>query len=512
MKIFEFKTKLEKELKNEIEKLEKDKDKDKKKKQIDEEYKEKNLENKDKMNFLKYEKLLDIKKMDKEIEHKQYLIDRLNYKYNQVILSLKSNYIIDICFTLQNLLYCIYPLNLNEEIPLLYICNNLQLFKFEKEKLVFLLEQNKELKLSNLFSLYEYFEYLIFPEFIYHINNGYAAQIPLYLAKKILYIFDHEELSSKIIFTKIEFIEAIRKCISRYIVSSVIEDNYITEELNMDLFELLLKEDLWGKNIKMVNLKESFNYINNYIKFHLKVKHIFNLFEILINIESRNYFTFDNFKEEEKEEGKEDENYFIKFIEEKKEDKEEYEGELLQQEIEEEKEVKEEYKGELLNQEIEKEGVPLLSMRVEDFYICDISTDLKDILKKIERRKNYIYKYIKKSKIIENYNDILNKKDKNMNQNKYGPFKNILNEVLNYGSILNNDNLIKQFNNFIKEPIININFSDLSEKKNIINLERKLLILLYLIKIRSLYHFIMSRLNSIHLIEKLLERRQHLNL
>ena len=113
-------------------------------------------------------------------------------------------------------------------------------------------------------------------------------------------------------------------------------------------------------------------------------------------------------------------------------------------------------------------------MRVEDFYICDISTDLKDILKKIERRKNYIYKYIKKSKIIENYNDILNKKDKNMNQNKYGPFKNILNEVLNYGSILNNDNLIKQFNNFIKEPIININFSDLSEKKNIINFGKEI--------------------------------------
>ena len=56
--------------------------------------------------------------------------------------------------------------------------------EFEKEALVLFLEQNKELKLSHLFSLYEYFESLIFPEFIYHINNGYLAQIPLYLSKK----------------------------------------------------------------------------------------------------------------------------------------------------------------------------------------------------------------------------------------------------------------------------------------------------------------------------------------
>ena len=430
-----------------------EKDKEEKKKQIDEEYREENFKNKDEMNFLKYEKLLDIKEMEKEIEYKQYLIDKLNYKYNKVILSLKSNYIIDICFTLQKLLHYIYPLNLNEEIPLLYVCNNLQLFKFEKEILVLLLEQNKELKLSHLFSLYEYFESLIFPEFIYHINNGYLAQIPLYLSKKILYIFDQEELRSNIIFTKIEFIEAIRKCISRYIISSVIEEDYITEELNMDLFELLLKEDLWGNHMKMINLKESFNYINNYIKFHLKVKHIFNLFEVLIEIEARNYFTFDNFtkeeEEEEEEDEEEDENYMLKFIKEKKEENEE----------EEEEEDEEE----------EEEEDSWSSKKEEYFDIHLISQDLKDILQNIKRRKNYIYKFIQKSKIIEKYSDIINKKDKNMNQNKYVSFKNILIEIMNNGTILNNDNLIKQFNHYIKKPKINIHFSDLSEKKNIIN-------------------------------------------
>ena len=451
-KIFELKIKLENEFKKQIEKLEKDKEN--KKKQIDEEFKEENFENKDEMNFIKYEILLDIKKIEKEIEHKQYLIDILNYKYNIVILSLKSNYIIDICFTLQNLLYYIYPINLNEEISLLYICNNLQLFKFEKEKLALLLEQNKELKLSQLFPLYEYFEYLIFPEFIYHINNGYVAQIPLYLAKKILYIFDHEELRSNIIFTKIEFIEAIRKCICRYIVSSVIEDDYITEELNMDLFELLLKEDLWGKNMKIINLKESFNYINNFIKFHLKVKHIFNLFEVLIDIDDRNYLTFDRFKEEEKE----DENSFLKFIEEEEEKEEKIEAEIEnkdekedkeeekevkkeqnvkhvkleienndekeEEDDEEEKEVKKEQKIRHMKPEIEnndekeEKDASLLSKKEEDFDICDISDDLRAILKNIKRRKNYIYKFIKKSAIIEKYSDIINKKEQNMNKIK----------------------------------------------------------------------------------------------
>ena len=175
-------------------------------------------------------------------------------------------------------MHYIYELSINKNIPLIYICKNLQLFKCERDKLISLFDTNININLSHLFSLYEYFESLIFIEFIYHINNGYVTPIPLYLSKKILYIFEKDETKNNIIFTKFELIEAIRKCICRYIVSSTVKSNFVTEDLNGDLFELLFKEDLWGKNIQMLKLKESFNYFNNYIHFPLKIKHIFNLF------------------------------------------------------------------------------------------------------------------------------------------------------------------------------------------------------------------------------------------
>ena len=271
-----------------------------------------NLPNEDN---LKYEKLLDIKNIEKEIDKNENIIDILNYKYDIMMSSIKSNYIIDICFALQNLMFYIISLHLSEDLPLIYICSNLQLFRFEKDKLIPLFEENNiHIKLSQLFALYEYFEALIFPEFIYHINIGYMTHVPLYLSQKLLYIFEKDELKNNIIFTKNDLIEAIRKCLCRYIVCSMIKDDFFVEELDKDLFELLLKEDLWNKNIDMNKLKDSFDYINNYLRFPLKIKHVFNIFEILINIEPKKYFSFDNFKEEEekKEENKDD---LLKFTE-----------------------------------------------------------------------------------------------------------------------------------------------------------------------------------------------------
>ena len=404
------------------------------------------LKNEEKENeeieFIKYEKMLDIKKLENEIYKNEYIIDLLNYNYKNVYQSLKINYIIDVCFSLQNLLYYINTLSINEEIPLLYICQNLQLFKFQKEKLISLFEYNINIKLSQLFSLYEYFESLIFPEFIYQINNGYMTKIPIYLSKKILYIFEKDELKSNIIFTKIELIEAIRKCLSRYIASSTIKEDFITEELNKELFDLLLKEDLWNKNVEMNKLKNSFNYINNYLKYTIKVKHIFNLLEILIGINDKNYLTFDNFKEEEKKE-KEKEDYLLKFTEEKKN---------------EEKEEKETKKITAVLAKIAFEAVNRNSLPLEI---------IKE-LKLIKRRKKYINNFIKKSKLMNNYIDNIDTKENNKENDI--TFKNLLNDVMNYGSILNKEKVIKKLYDFISNPEINIKLTKLKEKKNILNI------------------------------------------
>ena len=57
---------------------------------------------------------------------------------------------------------------------------------------------------------------------------------------------------------------------------------------------------------------------------------------------------------------------------------------------------------------------------------------------------------------------------KDNNKNKDVSSKELITDVNNYGKILNYEKLIKNFNCFIKNPIININISKLKEKKNII--------------------------------------------
>ena len=263
--------------------------------------------NQEDIDYLKYEQLLNIKKLEEEIEQNEFIIDLLNYQYNQIISSSRVNYITDICFGLQSLFYYIYDLKIDENIPLVYISNNLPLLKCQKNKLVNILEKNTEINLSHLFPLYEYFESLIFIEFIYHINKGYFEPLPFYIGKKLLYFFEKDEMKNNIVFTKIELIEAVKKCLCRYIASATIKDDLYTEDLENDLFSFLIKEDLWRKNIEIKKLKESFNFIYNYINFKIKMKHIFNLFEILIEINNKDFLSFDNYMEQENEKKEEKE-------------------------------------------------------------------------------------------------------------------------------------------------------------------------------------------------------------
>ena len=114
-------------------------------------------------------------------------------------------------------------------------------------------------------------------------------------------------MKNNIVFTKIELIEAVKKCLCRYIASATIKDDLYTEDLENDLFSFLIKEDLWRKNIEIKKLKESFNFIYNYINFKIKMKHIFNLFEILIEINNKDFLSFNNYMEQENEKKEEKE-------------------------------------------------------------------------------------------------------------------------------------------------------------------------------------------------------------
>ena len=275
-------------------------------------------------------------------------------------------------------MHYIYEIGINENLPLIYITNNLPIFNSQKEKLITLFEENVDLKLSHLFSLNEYFESLIFMEFIYHINKGYTVPLPLYLSQKILSMFEKDEIIKNIVFTKIEFIEALRKCLSRYIASATIRDDFCTEDLNSDLFELLLKEDLWGKNIEMAKLKESFKFFNNNINFKIKTKHIFNLFEILIGISNRDYLYFDSFEE-------------IKEI--KNEDDQDI---LIISDIKKENEIKK--VPEIIPNEEKESKIDKIEINNKDSFVKSIDSffEINKNYKVIKNRKKFIYEQLEK--------------------------------------------------------------------------------------------------------------------
>ena len=65
--------------------------------------KEENIK-KEEIEFLKYDKLLEIKKLENNIKENQFIVDLLNYHYNKIIYSSKANFIIDVCFGLRNFL------------------------------------------------------------------------------------------------------------------------------------------------------------------------------------------------------------------------------------------------------------------------------------------------------------------------------------------------------------------------------------------------------------------------
>ena len=306
--------------------------------------------------------------------------------------------------------------------------------------------------------------------------------IPLYIRQKIIYIFEKPEINKNINFTKLELIEAIRKCLCRYIACAKIKDDFYTEDLNADLFELLLKEDLWGKNIEMIKLKESFKYIYNNIQFKIKTKYIFNLFEILIGISNKEYLSlksFNNFKEKEN-----DDEWDILEISEK--------GKENDAKIEENKQLNDInpmakpanmiIRPNLLDDENPNIEIKNKQMNEEKNDDIDLDKSEDSIFENheeynlIKNRKKCIYEQLEKSKFFSKYLDLIFKSEKNQNKKNldYDSYSAFLMEVIKFGSIFHKENLIHKINKFIKEPKIDIKFSSLKVKTDLLQVENNI--------------------------------------
>ena len=115
------------------------------------------------------------------------------------------------------------------------------------------------------------------------INSKYYEKLEDYTFIRFNKVFNEDEFKKNLKFDKNQLIEALRKFICRYLVSSDCSNNIDPE---ISLLPYLSKMELWTKrsenNFKQ-QIEESLLYLEDFFVEPIKVKHSINLFNILIN-------------------------------------------------------------------------------------------------------------------------------------------------------------------------------------------------------------------------------------
>ena len=218
-----------------------------------------------------------------------------------------------------NFIFCIY----NNLLKIIYFLNE-QSISFEISLFDFIInlpdiynisfytkyffEENKELKLKHLYYIFEYFEKYLFPFILLQVNEKYKKE--LYDEDKeniINYFINNNKNLEEPKFTINIFLDVIRKFISRYLISSNINEDKNNINYDESLINYLDKKDLRPLNLidKHIDLIE--NWINDLNEFNFLVQHSVCLYECLSEIKFeydgniKNISEHDIFDEQNKE-------------------------------------------------------------------------------------------------------------------------------------------------------------------------------------------------------------------
>ena len=270
----------------------KNKEKDENKKLLDENTKKEEEFSKEERDISsELNKLYDKKKLN------ELLYNKLNLSFKQLMNTYEKDYVLsekivkillDIAFSIQSLFKYLLKYNLSQDIPLFFIYENLpeNLFNSKYIKNIFI--QVPNLCIKHLYSLYEYLEVILFPFFLNQINECCDSMISLYTIEHLNMIFNENEFKEKIHIKKNELIEALRKFMCRYLVSSKKSSEVIDK--NDNLLLLLINKELWDyistNDDKFTKIKDSLKNINNLLVEPILVKNTLNLFDILLGLNS----------------------------------------------------------------------------------------------------------------------------------------------------------------------------------------------------------------------------------
>ncbi len=199
-------------------------------------------------------------------------------KYNKI--SLKYNFFqketnINFLFTLQFLLNYLKNENYKSDLSINKIIYENSKFISIEDKYKIFFESNKNFKLINFISIYEYIEFLCYPILIENVDISYKLKIDEEEKNKINEYFKNNNV---IFISKELLLKSIRKFISRFLTVKWINRN-IKDDENI-LYYLKEKEDLWSKTIfNDIKFEDEFNLMIK--SFSIKINQSIELYQYL---------------------------------------------------------------------------------------------------------------------------------------------------------------------------------------------------------------------------------------
>ena len=141
------------------------------------------------------------------------------------ILESKKYFIIYTFFSIQKIIIYLTENIISEDLSIYEILNNSpEILNISNYAITFF-KKHQEFTLKHLFGLYELFEKLIFPYILAHIKAQYKISISQEIYDEILFEFEENKDIEETIFSKNQLMEALRKYISRYLISNDIPND-----------------------------------------------------------------------------------------------------------------------------------------------------------------------------------------------------------------------------------------------------------------------------------------------
>ena len=149
-------------------------------------------------------------------------------------------------------------------------------------------DKNKEFKLKHLYYIFEEFELYLFPFILLNVKDKYKTEINDEDKENIINYFisnnEESDLNAK------EFNNALRKFISRYLVSSDFDTDKYDIYCDNPLINYLNKKDLWPLNVTENNMNLIENLFDDLKEFNFLVEHSVCLYQCLSELKFENKF------------------------------------------------------------------------------------------------------------------------------------------------------------------------------------------------------------------------------